>query len=262
MDLVNIIYKYVNRFINCKELIIELNKLDLTKFSKEEQQEIKKLILDVQSIIDNTPNETDDIEKSRIANINNLLDKFEKILKDGKLEPKAKAFLEERYNGLTKEKAIERDGGRLYNNICELLTNNSMYKHYVDQMNDLEFLDFITQYISAPVVPRIDQEIFDDLVASGIKEDKREALWRLAFNYNRRGKDFVLIEDYFIEKRDAYYLTELVSAVHEDLDLDRLVNKVIDTKDKKFLNDIVSKGAYLKDYFNEEAIVKLKNSIK
>ena len=36
MDLVNIIYRYVNRFINSLELIELLTTIDRTKFSKKE----------------------------------------------------------------------------------------------------------------------------------------------------------------------------------------------------------------------------------
>ena len=49
-----------------------------------------------------------------------------------------------------------------------------------------------------------------------------------------------LIEDYFIEKRDDYYLTELISAVREDLNMKKLKKKVIATKDKKFINKVKS----------------------
>ena len=50
MDLVNLMYKYINRFINSDELLEELKKLELNHYSKEEEQEIKQLILDVQNI--------------------------------------------------------------------------------------------------------------------------------------------------------------------------------------------------------------------
>lgn len=112
-------------------------------------------------------------------------------------------------------------------------------------MNDYELLEFIAQYISVPIPPQIDQEKFNDLVKVGIKNNEREWLWRLAFNYNRKNKDFSLIEDYFIEKKDSYYLTELISAVREDLDMKKLKEKVLATKDKKFITSVKKT---LKDY--------------
>ena len=73
MDLVNLMYKYINRFINSDELLEELKKLELNHYSKEEEQEIKQLILDVQNIKNTTPNEVDDIERKRLGNIEHFL---------------------------------------------------------------------------------------------------------------------------------------------------------------------------------------------
>lgn len=89
-----------------------------------------------------------------------------------------------------------------------------------------EILTYITRYISVPLPPNITQETFDKLVQVGIKEDKRKALWRLAFNYYGHHKDFSAIAKYFIEK-DAYYLVELICAVRNDLDMDNIINEVI-----------------------------------
>ena len=52
-----------------------------------------------------------------------------------------------------------------------------------------------------PNPPHLTQEKFDELVAEGIKNDQREALWRLAFNYNGKNIDFSKIADYFISCR-------------------------------------------------------------
>lgn len=108
-------------------------------------------------------------------------------------------------------------------------------KNYDKKMNDLELLEFIAQCVCPPMVPNISDETFANLVKIGIKEDKRGALWRLAFNYKGKKKDFTPIAEYFIEKRDDFYLTELISAVQSDLNVSDLVDKVMKTKDKKFI---------------------------
>ena len=108
-------------------------------------------------------------------------------------------------------------------------------------MNPKELLEFITQYISVPMPPRIDQDLFDEMVEAGIKEDKREALWRLVFNYVGRNKDFTRVEDYFIEKSDAYYLTELISIEEKELNMEKLEKKIKNTNDEKFINDCLER---------------------
>ncbi len=195
MDLVNIIYRYVNRFINSDELIELLGNLDKTKFSKKEIKEIEKLIEEVKKIIEHVPIEIDEIEINRMNMLNRILENLEKMMSN-KNSDEVKEFARRKYDSLVKDKEKIRDSGPRYDKLYDLLVNNSVYIYYCKKMSDLELLEFITQYISAPVTPNIDQETFDDLVSDGIKKDKREALWRLAFNYNGKEKYFSRIENY------------------------------------------------------------------
>ena len=245
MDLVSLMYKYINRFINSDELLESLEELDLNNFTDEEKASIKKLIDDIKSIKDKIPNEVDEIEKNRIEINEKYVNGIDKILQNNTLENKLKEKFLKIREGLLEDKKKVKDGGKLYESLFTLLADNDLINYYCDLLNDYELLEFIAQYISVPMPPQIDQEKFNDLVKVGIENDEREWLWRLAFNYNEKNKDFSLIEDYFIEKRDDYYLTELISAVREDLNMKKLKKKVIATKDKKFINNVKST---LKDY--------------
>lgn len=245
MDLVSLMYKYINRFINSDELLESLEELDLNNFTDEEKVSIKKLIDDIKSIKDKIPNEVDEIEKNRLEINEKYVNGIDKILQNNTLENKLKEKFLKIREGLLEDKKKVKDGGKLYESLFTLLADNDLINYYCDLLNDYELLEFIAQYISVPMPPQIDQEKFNDLVKVGIENDEREWLWRLAFNYNEKNKDFSLIEDYFIEKRDDYYLTELISAVREDLNMKKLKKKVIATKDKKFINKVKST---LKDY--------------
>lgn len=245
MDLVSLMYKYINRFINSDELLESLEELDLNNFTDEEKASIKKLIDDIKSIKDKIPNEVDEIEKNRLEINEKYVNGIDKILQNNTLENKLKEKFLKIREGLLEDKKKVKDGGKLYESLFTLLADNDLINYYCDLLNDYELLEFIAQYISVPMPPQIDQEKFNDLVKVGIENDEREWLWRLAFNYNEKNKDFSLIEDYFIEKRDDYYLTELISAVREDLNMKKLKKKVIATKDKKFINKVKST---LKDY--------------
>lgn len=245
MDLVSLIYKYINRFINSDELLESLEELDLNNFTDEEKVSIKKLIDDIKSIKDKIPNEVDEIEKNRLEINEKYVNGIDKILQNNTLENKLKEKFLKIREGLLEDKKKVKDGGKLYESLFTLLADNDLINYYCDLLNDYELLEFIAQYISVPMPPQISQEKFDKIVKVGIENDEREWLWRLAFNYNEKNKDFSLIEDYFIEKRDDYYLTELISAVREDLNMKKLKKKVIATKDKKFINKVKST---LKDY--------------
>lgn len=245
MNLVTLMYKYINRFINSDELLESLEELDLKIFSKEEKISINKLIDDIKIIKDKTANEIDEIEKNRLETIERIVSNINIILESDNLEKDLREKIEHRKEYLLEDKKKVKDGGKLYESIYILLADNKLINHFWESINDYELLEFITQYISVPIPPQIDQEKFNDLVKVGIKNNEREWLWRLAFNYNRKNKDFSLIEDYFIEKKDSYYLTELISAVREDLDMKKLKEKVLATKDKKFITSVKKT---LKDY--------------
>lgn len=245
MNLVTLMYKYINRFINSDELLESLEELDLNNFSKEEKISINKLIDDIKIIKDKTANEIDEIEKNRLETIERIVSNINIILESDNLEKDLREKIEHRKEYLLEDKKKVKDGGKLYESIYILLADNKLINHFWESINDYELLEFIAQYISVPIPPQIDQEKFNDLVKVGIKNNEREWLWRLAFNYNRKNKDFSLIEDYFIEKKDSYYLTELISAVREDLDMKKLKEKVLATKDKKFITSVKKT---LKDY--------------
>ena len=245
MNLVTLMYKYINRFINSDELLESLKELDLNNFSKEEKISINKLIDDIKIIKDKTANEIDEIEKNRLETIERIVSNINIILDFDNLEKDLREKIEHRKEYLLEDKKKVKDGGKLYESIYILLADNKLINHFWESINDYELLEFIAQYISVPIPPQIDQEKFNDLVKVGIKNNEREWLWRLAFNYNRKNKDFSLIEDYFIEKKDSYYLTELISAVREDLDMKKLKEKVLATKDKKFITSVKKT---LKDY--------------
>ena len=66
--------------------------------------------------------------------------------------------------------------------------------------------------------------------------------------------DFSLIEDYFLLKKDAYYLIELISAVSENLNMENLICKLIDLGDKEFLYELVSYHIF--DYLSFDDILK------
>ena len=237
MDLVNIVYRYVNRFINSEELLILLKAIDESSFSAEEIADINKLLDEVENIIKTVPIEIDNEERNRIASINRILSTLEKAKNNKENSQEVLDTVQRQYDNLIREKKKVRDSGPRYIELSKALTTNKTYISYCQKMSSKELLEFITQYISVPMPPRIDQDLFDEMVEAGIKEDKREALWRLVFNYVGRNKDFTRVEDYFIEKRDAYYLTELISIENKELNMEKLEKKINNTNDKKFIND-------------------------
>lgn len=257
MELVNIVYRYMNRFINSDELVNLLINVDRSNFSNDEKEELDKIILEVKEVINSVNNEIDDVEEERIKSYNMVIDAISNLLNDDSYNDDMKEQLSKNYESLIGKKEKVRDCGPRYERLVNLLMDNSLYKKYYNNMSDEELLDYITQFISVPNVPDINQESFDRLVSIAINNDNNEKLWRLAFNYNKKGIDFTRIEDYFISKRDDYYLTELICAVEDDLDMNRLVDKVFNTNDKEFIFKCGNRANEL-DLFNDEEKDKIR----
>lgn len=237
MDLVDLMYKYINRFINSDELLNRLENLNLSNFTDEEKVSINKLINDIKIIKDKTANEIDEIEKNRLATIEKFVSDINKIL-ESNLEKDIKEKIEKRKKYFIEEKKKTKDGGKLYESIYIILADNDLINYYWDSMSDYELLEFIAKYISVPMPPQIDQEKFEKIVKAGIEKDEREWLWRLALNYSKRKFDYSLIEDYYIKIKDDYYLTELICAVPDEIDINKIRKKVMDTNDEIFITKV------------------------
>ncbi len=120
MDFVNIIYRYVNRFINSEELICLLENIDHSKFSDDELKEINSLLEEVKEIIKSTSNEIDIVEERRLENINHILELIENHLDIEGLDEKRKSFVKRTFNDLLKDKEKVRDSGPIMKNYMNI----------------------------------------------------------------------------------------------------------------------------------------------
>ena len=112
-DLLNICYKYFNRYINAKELIEQL------KIIQKDKEEINSIIKEIQKIINDIPNKEDQFIINKKENIKNLIEKLDNIPKDDKdLEPLNKGI-----DNLKQEYEKEIDCEELWNKITEYIIN-------------------------------------------------------------------------------------------------------------------------------------------
>lgn len=256
MDLVNMVYEYINKFIDSKELLKKLENMDLSDYPENEKKLIEKLIVDLNKIIETTPNEVDDSETNIQEMGKVFISEIENALATEDLDDEEKEFLTKQLEEVIAEVNKVRDGGKLYDNVADLVSNHELFNEYFDSMNIEELLEFITSYTYVPLPPVLAQDGFDALVNEGVDKDKREALYRLASNYSGRDIDFARIVDYFIDKRDVSYLVELISIIIEDISMPELFKKVISTGDKEFITNCATKAVEM-GYLTDEDILKI-----
>ena len=139
-------------------------------------------------------------------------------------------------------------------NITNYINENKYFNTCFDSLSDYELLEFIAQNIKAPFPPSFNQEEFDRLVKAGIEKDEREWLWRLAFNYEGRNLNFDSIVNYFIKKKDGYYLAELISAVGECLNIDSIIDKI---NDRELIEDLKVRKQVISSYVTDEQFKNL-----
>jgi len=107
-------------------------------------------------------------------------------------------------------------------------------------------------------VPKITQEQFDNMVDYIVKTETKgghpkELVWRLCGCYE--GLNFNKVIDLFVDSRDAYYTSELVSYVNGNLDQKYLTKKMIETSDLKFIDETMSICGNAMIFFLEEKYV-------
>ena len=253
-ELLNICYKFFNRFITADELIEMLDSVNIQKLSKKEQKEFENLHNEIKTIADNTPNKVDDYVINRKNKINSLIKKVEQI----PLDDQNSNFLNKQITNLKKDCNKVVDSHERWFAIADCISKNDYFNTCFDNLTDYELLEFISQNIQAPFPPNLKQEEFERLVKVGIENDEREWLWRLAFNYENSDFNFDLIADYFIEKKDGYYIAELISAVGFCLNIDNIIEKI---NDKDLIEDLVNRKGVIVHYVSEEQFEKLKSKL-
>lgn len=140
-----------------------------------------------------------------------------------------------------------------YQRIFDLLINNKTYINIAKNMSNLELMLLITSYIFVPYTPKINQETFNNLVNVARDYDYAlENIWRLGINYDCRGHNYDLLDDFFINSKNIRYLGEYISCIHQ-LSQENITNKIIKTKDKKFIKQIL-KDKFIVDNLDKKCI--------
>ena len=136
-----------------------------------------------------------------------------------------------------------------------ILLADELFQEIFENMSCLDMMLLITANIAVNRPFKLTQEQFDELVEEAKKyEYSLENVWRLAMNYDQMDFDYSKIEDFFVDTRDAYYLTEYMSGVFQ-ANKKRIVDKLIKTNDKEFIKKILERDYA---FYSEEQNYKKK----
>ena len=250
------------------ENIYEIKLNNSTKFSKGKAGEIF-INLDIKKLSFSVILKNNFFVKSVYKYINELINKDIlineiKIFLNSKVGKKYKKDLNILLENIeNKDKSLEElivNNKNEYERIVDLTIHNKTYIDIAKNMSALELMLLITSYIFVPVTPKIDQDGFNDLVNVAKNYDNAlENIWRLGMNYDRKGYNFDLLDNFFVDSKNVYYLGEYISLIHQ-INQEKIVNTIVKTKDEGFIKQILENDIIV-DNLDEEYKNILESSI-
>ena len=250
------------------ENIYEIKLNNSTKFSKGKAGEIF-INLDIKKLSFSVILKNNFFVKSVYKYINKLINKDIlineiKTFLNSKVGKKYKKDLNILLENIeNKDKSLEEliiNNENEYERIVDLTIHNKTYIDIAKNMGALELMLLITSYIFVPVTPNIDQDGFNDLVNVAKNYDNAlENIWRLGMNYDRKGYNFDLLDNFFVDSKNVYYLGEYISSIHQ-INQEKIVNTIVKTKDKGFIKQILENDIIV-DNLDEEYKNILESSI-
>ena len=255
MELLNICYKYINRFINSNELVNQLNGINKDRLTDMERQNIDELIKEIREISNSIPDSEDKLIQKEKETIKKLIKNLEVIPRD----VKNKDFIDRQLYQLRKDYDRKYDSYEKWLKVRTNIIENEYFNNCYNNLSKYELLRFITQYIGVPLPPKLGQNEFDELVKVGIENSEKELLWRLALNYAKKEMNLDLIINYYILKQDGYYISELISAVGEYLNVSNIFDKI---NDVDLIKDLSRRKNVMNEYVKDEDWNKLMNKLE
>lgn len=191
---------------------------------------------------------------NKLINKNTLINEI-KIFLNSNVEKKYKEDLNILLDNIeNKDKSLEEliiNNEDEYERIFNLLIHNETYIDIVKNMSALELMLLITSYIFVPYIPKIDQDFFNDLVNVAKDYDNAlENIWRLGMNFDEKNYDFDLLDDFFVNSKNIWYLGEYINGIHQ-INQEKIVNKILETKDKVFIKQVLE-DKFLIDVLDEK----------
>lgn len=250
------------------ENIYEIKLNSNTKFSKGKAGEII-INLDIKKLAFSVILKNNFFVKSVYKYINKLINKDIlineiKIFLNSRVGKKYKKDLNILLENIeNKDKSLEElivNNKNEYERIVDLTIHNKTYIDIAKNMSALELMLLITSYIFVPVTPKIDQDCFNDLVNVAKNYDNAlENIWRLGMNYDSKGYNFDLLDNFFVDSKNVYYLGEYISSIYQ-IRQEKIVDAIIKTKDEGFIKQILENDIIV-DILDEKYKNILKSSI-
>lgn len=123
----------------------------------------------------------------------------------------------------------ESNSNLKYEKIKKILLEHFLTESKINSLSDENLFNLLTTYISVPYPLNINQNKLNKLIKFGIKNNKREGLWRLAHQYYSLNMNIDNITNYFIEKEDVFYISETIIIISNTIYTDFVLTQLKQT---------------------------------
>ena len=88
-------------------------------------------------------------------------------------------------------------------------------------------------------IPQIEQKTFEEIINDAINSEyPLENVWRIALQYNDHNLNYDIIDKFFIETGNPYYLSEYICIIPETTQ-EKIVNMLIEKNDKELIREFL-----------------------
>lgn len=136
--------------------------------------------------------------------------------------------------------------------IMKLFLENKTYNTLASNINNKDLANMVVSIVNPKCLPYLKEEEFKDILNELFLENDKDKIWKFIFNYREFNYDLSMYEDYLIKSLDTYFINEYIDTLKDYINKDKLIIKISNTKNKKFINKLIDENKYPNNFTKEE----------
>lgn len=136
--------------------------------------------------------------------------------------------------------------------IMKLFLENKTYNKLASNISNKDLANMVVSIVNPKCLPYLKEEEFKDILNELFLENDKDKIWKFIFNYREFNYDLSMYEDYLIKSLDAYFINEYIDTLKDYINKDKLIIKISNTKNKKFINKLIDENKYPNNFTKEE----------
>ena len=136
--------------------------------------------------------------------------------------------------------------------IMKLFLENKTYNKLASNISNKDLANMVVSIVNPKCLPYLKEEEFKDILNELFLDNDKDKIWKFIFNYREFNYDLSMYEDYLIKSLDTYFINEYIDTLKDYINKDKLIIKISNTKNKKFINKLIDENKYPNNFTKEE----------